>query len=106
PTAPPVTVQISKFGDAKPITSFEMTSPAFLGWVDGPPARLDAGGYAASFVVPSGHCLSQVEIAPPCLDPIEPPGGWQPRSTTLASDVAVTALKALDLESELPPADS
>jgi hypothetical protein len=103
--ASPVIVQLTQAGKTDPVTSFEVLAPPVLGWVDGKPARLDAGSYVATFAMPSAACLTQVEIAPPCLDPIEPPGGWQPRSTTLASDVAVTALKAIDMESELPPAD-
>jgi hypothetical protein len=37
---------------------------------------------------------------------IEPPGGWQATAVTSAQDLAVTALKAIDLEHELPPAAS
>jgi hypothetical protein len=47
--------------------------------------------------------LSQVEVAPPCLSAIEPAGGWQPRGVTTAEDLAITALKTLDMEHELPP---
>ncbi len=43
-------------------------------------------------------------MAPPCLNPIEPPGGWQPTGVTTGLDLAMTALKALDMEHELPPA--
>jgi hypothetical protein len=39
------------------------------------------------------------------VNAIEPPGGgWQPTAVTTTADVAVTALKAMDRESELPPA--
>jgi hypothetical protein len=50
--------------------------------------------------------LERVEVAPPCVSPVEPVGGWHATATTTAEDVAVTALRALDLESELPPADT
>jgi hypothetical protein len=103
--AVPIVVQVAAFGKSNPVASFNVVPPPILSWVDGTPVRLDAGGYAATFAVPTNACLNQIEVAPPCLEPIEPPGGWQPRSTTSASDVAVTALKAIDLESELPPAD-
>src|SRR5918995_3267623 len=43
-------------------------------------------------------------VAPPCLNPIEPIGGWKSTAVTTVEDVAVTVLKAADLESELPPA--
>ena len=64
------------------------------------------GTYGASFLLPPGCSLSQVEVAPPCLNPIEPPGGWQPTGITTGVDLATTALKALEMEHELPPADT
>ena len=67
-------------------------------------AHLDPGAYAAQFLLPPGATLSQVELAPPCVNPIEPAGGWQAEAVTTAEDLAVTALKAIDVESELPPA--
>ncbi len=45
-----------------------------------------------------------MEIAPPCVNAIEPPGGWSPTAVTTTQDLAVTALKAIDIEHELPPA--
>jgi hypothetical protein len=66
--------------------------------------HLDPGTYAAQFLLPAGCTLSQVEIAPPCVNPIEPPGGWTPTGVTTSQDLAVTAVKAIDVEHELPPA--
>ena len=69
-------------------------------------ARLGAGAYAARFLLPPGCSLAGVEFAPPCLHPIEPPGGWLPDAVTTRDDLAVTALRAMDREEELPPAAS
>lgn len=102
--APPVSVQVSRLGGSDTGASFAMTAPPTIGWTDGQLTHLDSGGYAATFMVPADTCLAHVEVAPPCLNPVEPIGGWQPRSTTTASDVAVTVVKAVDMESELPPA--
>jgi hypothetical protein len=74
-------------------------------WVFGGSVHLDPGTYRAQFLLPPGCALAQIEVAPPCLNPIEPPGGWKPTAVTTTHDVAVTALKALDAEYELPPAE-
>jgi hypothetical protein len=107
--AAPLLAQLAKLEDGTPLASYDLTPAAFIGWVEGraqpgAPSRLEPGGYVASVLVPPETCLTQVEIVPPCLNPIEPIGGWKPRAVTQASDVAVTIVKALDLESELPPA--
>jgi hypothetical protein len=60
----------------------------------------------ASVSVPPGSVLQSVEVVPPCLEPIEPPGGWRAAAIAQSSDVAVTVLRALDKESDLPPAAS
>jgi len=83
--------------------AFTLVPPARQGWVFGGSSHLDPGTYGASFLLPPGSTVSQVEIAPPCLNSIEPPGGWQPEAVTTSFDIAVTALKALDTEHELPP---
>jgi hypothetical protein len=62
--------------------------------------------YTLSIGLPPGLSLEAIEVVPPCVIPIEPPGGWQRTAVTQTGDVAVTALKALDLEHELPPAAS
>ena len=38
------------------------------------------------------------------MNSIEPAGGWKPTAVTTTGDLAVTALKAIDVEHELPPA--
>jgi hypothetical protein len=68
--------------------------------------HLDPGAYAARFLLPPGVALQQVEVAPPCLNPIEPEGGWRAPAIATSTDVAVTALMALDAQHELPPAGS
>jgi hypothetical protein len=87
------------------VTSFTFVPPAREEWVPGGETHLDAGSYEATVLLPPGSSLSFVEIAPPCLAAIEPPGGWHATAVTTATDLAVTGLRALDLESELPPAD-
>jgi hypothetical protein len=106
-----VVTNVARLGDGTSVGTYDVVPAPVLGWVDanaraGVPWRLSPGGYVASFLVPQGTCLSQVEIVPPCLQPIEPLGGWQARAVTQAADVAATLLKALDLEWELPPAAS
>ena len=49
---------------------------------------------------------STSRLAPPCLNPIEPLGGWKATALATTGDVAVTLLKGIDLEHELPPSDS
>ena len=61
-----------------------------------------AYAYAAQF--PQGTELEWIELAPPCVNPIEPRGGWKATAVAKTDDVALTVLKALDLENELPPA--
>ena len=76
-------------------------------WVPGGEAHLDPGAYETAVLLPPGCSLEFVEVAPPLRSP--PSSLWEagirPRITTV-EDVAVTALRALDLESELPPADT
>jgi hypothetical protein len=88
------------------LKSFTLAPGAEPAWVFAGSTHLDPGAYAAQFLLPTGCTLSQVEIAPPCVNGIEPPGGWKPAAVTTAEDLAVTALKAIDLEHELPPAAS
>ncbi len=80
--------------------------PVSADWVRGGPTHLDPGAYTATLLLPQGSWLEYVEVAPPCLNAIEPAGGWKPAAPTTVEDVAVTALKAMDLEDELPPADT
>ena len=51
-------------------------------WVSAGTAHLDPGGYSAQFLLPPGATLSQVEVAPPCVNAIEPASGWQATGVT------------------------
>ncbi len=77
-----------------------------LDWTYGGALHLDPGAYRLQFLLGAGCSLARIEIAPPCLNPIEPPGGWRTTAVTTADDLAVTAVKLLDGEHELPPAAS
>jgi hypothetical protein len=68
-------------------------------------AHLDPGAYTASVLLPAGCGLERLEVAPSCVASVEPVGGWLPTAVTTVEDVAVTAVRAMDLESELPPAE-
>ena len=105
PSAPPATAEILPFAGGAAVKAFTFVpGPQQPGWVLGGSVHLDPGSYKARFLIPPGCSLAQVEVAPPCLNPIEPPGGWQPTAVTTTHDLAVTALKALDAENELAPA--
>src|SRR5262249_56117294 len=62
-------------------------------------------GWAAGVVRPPGGWLEFFGGAPRCVNAIEPVGGWKPEGLTTTADLAVTSLKAIDRESDLPPAD-
>jgi hypothetical protein len=70
-----------------------------LGWV-----KMEPGNHTLSVILPAGSALESIQVSPPCLNPIEPKGGWRAPALTTEEDLAVTMLKALDLERELPPA--
>ena len=99
------TAEIVRVGEAAAPKTLTFVPSATAEWVGGGPAHLDPGAYTATLLLPQGSLLEYVEVAPPCLDPIEPVGGWKPTAATTVEDVGVTVLKAMDLESELPPAD-
>ena len=105
PDRPATAEIIATSGTATPKTLI-FVPPASADWVRGGPTHLDPGSYTATLLLPQGSSLEYVEVAPPCLNPIEPVGGWTPRAPTTVDDVAVTALKAMDVENELPPADT
>jgi len=98
--------ELRALGEQTPLQSFRVVPAEMPTWVDAGSAYLDRGAYSASVLIPRGSVLEFVELAPPCLNPIEPRGGWGPTAITTTDDVAVTVLQALDLESELPPAAS
>jgi hypothetical protein len=102
----PAEAEIKKIGDAAPLRSFPVPSAPEKSWVDAGVVHLDPGAYDASVLLPEGSTLDYVELAPPCLNPIEPRGGWKADAIATTADVAVTVLQALDVESELPPADT
>ncbi len=99
----PASAELAPLEGGGPLTTFTLAPEAGPRWVLGGSAHLDPGTYGASVLLPPGCTLSQIEVAPPCLNPIEPPGGWRPTGVTTVEDLAVTALKVLDMEYELPP---
>jgi hypothetical protein len=103
PTDTPAEADVAVRGEDKPLKTFSVAPSTSPGWVDAGRVHLDPGAYTASVLLPPGTALQYVELAPPCLNPIEPLSGWQARAVTTNADLAVTALKALDLENELPP---
>jgi hypothetical protein len=104
--AQPCTAELRPLSGGEPLKTFTLVPANETSWISAGTAHLDPGAYAAQFLLPPGASLSQVEVAPPCVNPIEPAGGWQADGVTTADDLAVTALKAIDIESELPPAAS
>jgi len=100
----PLEAEMTKAGSDAVLRSFTVAATAVPGWVDAGTLHLDPGAYDATVLLPEGSALEYVELAPPCLHPIEPRGGWKASAIATTEDVAVTVLQALDLEAELPPA--
>jgi hypothetical protein len=98
--------EVTRLGETRPAGAFTVRPAASPGWIDAGTAHLEPGVYSAAVLLPAGSSLGSLELAPPCLNPIEPQGGWRPTAIASTGDVAVTALQAVDLESELPPAES
>ena len=98
--------EIRAFGEDKPQKVFTVPVAETAAWADAGHVHLDPGSYSATVLLPKGTTLEYLELAPPCLNPIEPLGGWKPAAVATTGDVAVTVLKALDLEYELPPSDT
>ncbi|PYQ22575.1 MAG: hypothetical protein DMF79_05660, partial [Acidobacteria bacterium] len=96
--------EVKAIGKETPIQSFRVVPAATPAWLDAGSTHLDPGAYNAAVLIPRGSVLEFVEFAPPCVSPIEPRGGWQSTAVATTDDVALTALQAVDLESELPPA--
>lgn len=92
-------------GDEAPKQTFPVVPGPAAGWVDVGALKLTRGGYTASILLPQGAEIEQLEMAPPCVNAIEPRGGWRAVALTRTPDAALTALRAVELESELPPAD-
>jgi hypothetical protein len=100
----PAEAEIARFGEDEVLRTFVVPAEPVLGWIDAGTIHLDPGAYDTSVLLPEGATLEHVELAPPCLHPIEPLGGWKPTAITTTDDIAVTVLQALDMEYELPPA--
>ena len=98
------TAELSQLG-GRMVGGFSFAPSPEPDWTLGQATYLDRGTYTASVLLPAGASLEYVEVAPPCVNSIEPPGGWQPTAVTTSEDVAVTLLKAIDREDALPPAD-
>ncbi len=102
----PAETEIRALGQDKPEKVFTVPGHPTPAWADAGTVHLDPGAYSATVLLPKGATLEYVELAPPCLNPIEPIGGWKATAVATTADVAVTVLKALDLEHELPPSDT
>jgi hypothetical protein len=99
----PAEAEVAAVG-AGPKQTFSVVPGALPGWVDAGAVRLTPGAYTASVMLPQGTELQWIELAPPCVNPIEPRGGWKAAAVARTDDVALTVLRALDQENELPPA--
>jgi hypothetical protein len=102
----PFQVEIRKDGQLDAVETHRPTgggneySDVDLGWI-----RMEPGNHTLSVVLPPGTSLESIQVSPPCLHPIEPENGWRAPALTTDEDLARTLLQALDLESELPPAE-
>jgi len=101
----PVSAEFAPMGETAALEAFTVAPTPVASWVTAGSAHLDPGAYTASVLLPRGATFEYLEVSPPCLNPIEPPSGWRPSAVTSDTDLAVTMLKAIDGESELPPAD-
>lgn len=102
----PFTAEIRPYGKHEAAATFDVAAAAAPGWVEAGATHLDPGAYTASLLLPPGTRVEHVEVAPPCVNAVEPRGGWRPTAIVSTTDLAVTALQAVDGESELPPAAS
>lgn len=100
----PAEAEIAPAGETTPLKTFQVVPASAAGWADAGGLHLDRGAYTVAVLLPRGAVLDYLELAPPCLNPIEPHGGWRATAIASTEDVAVTVLQALDLEHELPPA--
>lgn len=101
----PASAELARVGEIKPVEAFTVRPGSAMGWVDAGATHLDPGAYTASILLPRGTALEHLEVSPPCVMPIEPPGGWNAPAVLLAEHAAVTMVQALARQSELPPAD-
>jgi hypothetical protein len=105
PPGRPLAVELARPEEKGKGRTFTLAPPPVLGWADVGTAHLDTGVHSLSVLLPASCSLASVEVIPPCLSPVEPLGGWRSEATTSTEDAAVTVVKALDAEGELPPAD-
>lgn len=102
----PFKIEIRKDGATDAVGIYEPTGSGAeyvsvdLGWI-----KLKPGNHTISVAIPPGASLESLQVSPPCLSPIEPVGGWGAAALTSERDLARTMLQALEMESELPPAD-
>jgi hypothetical protein len=104
--AHPLSAEIVSMSGAPATRSFRLVPARQSGWLVAGTTHLDPGTYKTSLLLPAGASVEYVEVAPPCVNPIEPVGGWKPAAITTAEDLAITAVKALDMEDALAPAAS
>ncbi len=104
--AQPVSAEIAPMGGARAIRTFSLVATREPHWILGGSVHLDPGTYTTTLLLPAGASLEYVEVAPPCVNPVEPLAGWKAEAVTTAQDVAVTALRALDMEDALAPSDT
>jgi hypothetical protein len=104
--ATPAAAEILAMGATVPTKEFAIVPSSISSWIDAGTTHLDRGVYTAALRLPPGTSLEQIEVAPPCIAAVEPPGGWRATAIVQATDLAVTTVKALDQESELPAADT
>lgn len=101
-----ITAEIRPFGRQEAQATFEVTPADAFGWIEAGTTHLDPGAYTASLLLPPGTRVEHVEVAPPCVNAVEPRGGWRATAIVESDDLAVTTLQAVDGESDLPPAAS
>jgi hypothetical protein len=103
-TTQPVVAEVVEAGETQPEALFTVATTAQPSWVDAGSVHLDPGRYTTSVRLATGSVLEKVELVPPCLAAIEPPGGWKALATLDRDALAVTTVQAVDGESELPAA--
>ena len=101
----PASAEVTRVGETQPAGAFSVRPAAAPGWIEAGTARFEPGVYSAAILLPAGSSLGALELQPPCLNPVEPEGGWHASAIASSDDVAETALQAVDLEWQLPPAD-
>ncbi len=101
-----VTAEIRPFGKTEAEATFEVAPADAFGWIEAGTTHLDPGAYTASLLRPPGTRVEHVEVAPPCVNAVEPRHGWRATAIVDSNDLAVTTLQAVDGESDLPPAAS